>query len=249
MDGVGEPQQQAYDHLHHAQDHGGLHFHRVHVDQLILRAMPCRVDTEWIRTGPTFIPSVEPGRWLVGHNLSWLSVSGRHLPPRVEERKADGEKIVVEEPDVDGEEPHHEQNIPCIVQLGVLELDVLGAPDGINADKQQHGSMAHVPVHHAEQEWEGDHCEERRVRLPVPRQAVGVDELLEDARELVLPDEGRRGLRRGGTVRDEHRAAMPMSVRAVPHKERPDLLAFVRGVPAIRAQVHVTLEKVEGGVD
>mmetsp|Transcript_23916 Transcript_23916/g.60883 ORF Transcript_23916/g.60883 Transcript_23916/m.60883 type:complete len:200 (-) Transcript_23916:263-862(-) len=127
-------------------------------------------------------------------------------------------------------------------------FDILGLPDCEEADREEHGPVAHVSVHDAEEEGEGHDREEGRVGLPVVGQAVCVHQLLEDGCELVRPDVRRGALAWRCSVGDEHGGVLAC-LRHGAAEQTLDLLLLGLRIPAIRAQVHVSLEEVQRRVD
>mmetsp|Transcript_88204 Transcript_88204/g.254379 ORF Transcript_88204/g.254379 Transcript_88204/m.254379 type:complete len:331 (+) Transcript_88204:229-1221(+) len=210
VDRIGEPQAKADNHLRNAQNNRELHLHGIHVHQLVLRTVPSGVHTEWIRSGTALISGVEPRRGLVRHDMAWLVLSGRRLPPGREEGEANGEEVVVQETDIDRKQPHHEEDVPRGVELRDAEFELVRLPDGIDADHQQHGAVTDVAIHDPEQKRECHDSEQGGVGLAVARQSISVNQILEHARELVAADVSRRAFPRGTPVRHEHRAAVAM---------------------------------------
>mmetsp|Transcript_134268 Transcript_134268/g.428894 ORF Transcript_134268/g.428894 Transcript_134268/m.428894 type:complete len:408 (+) Transcript_134268:192-1415(+) len=174
VDGVGESQQQTHDHLRYTEEDGDLHLHGVHVDKLVLGAVPRRVHTEGVWSSAALVQGVEPRRGCVGDNPSGHMLALVRDPSGSEEAEADGEEVVVEEADIDCEQAHHRHDVARVVEVGDCMFDILGLPDCEEADREEHGPVAHVAVHDAEEEGEGHDREEGRVGLPVVGQAVCV---------------------------------------------------------------------------
>mmetsp|Transcript_60124 Transcript_60124/g.158160 ORF Transcript_60124/g.158160 Transcript_60124/m.158160 type:complete len:742 (+) Transcript_60124:648-2873(+) len=248
--GVGEAEEETDGHLRDADDDGELHLHGVHEHELVLRAVPRGVDAEGVRSHPSLVPDVRAGDRLERDHLPLPRVdAGRVLPAGVEEVEAEREEVVVEEAGVHAEDTHHGQDVPGFVELRDAELELVGLPDGVDAQRKEHGPVAYVAVHHSEEEGEGDDGEERGVDLAVLGEPVRVHEVLEDPGELVLADVRGRILPRLRPVRHEHRAGVAVLPGAVLDEEGADVVLLLGRVPAVGAKVHVTLEEVERRVE
>mmetsp|Transcript_79796 Transcript_79796/g.258536 ORF Transcript_79796/g.258536 Transcript_79796/m.258536 type:complete len:502 (-) Transcript_79796:161-1666(-) len=170
-------------------------------------------------------------------------------PSGSEEAEADGEEVVVEETNIDRKDAHHQQNIAGIVEVRNGVFQIVGLPNCIDADGQEHGAMTDVPVHNPEQEGKGHDREERRVGLTIVRQAIGVNQILENLSEFVLADVGGRALLGLRAMRDEHRGVRACLRAAEADEQGADLLFLALRVPAVRAEVHVALEEVQSRIE
>mmetsp|Transcript_12125 Transcript_12125/g.26834 ORF Transcript_12125/g.26834 Transcript_12125/m.26834 type:complete len:309 (-) Transcript_12125:1297-2223(-) len=145
---IAPPQKNAHGHLQHSKEDGELHLQRVHIQQLVVGAMPRPVETEGVWTTTTRIL----------HIIIWFVVSSAHfLPSAIEELKTNGEEVIVHEPRIDGKETkahhhvaHHEEGRLSEAQ----GLSVFAQP---KTRQEEQRAVAHVAIHHAEDEWEGHH--------------------------------------------------------------------------------------------
>lgn len=126
-----------------------------------------------------------------GDLLEGKVIANSDPPTRAEHVNGLGEDVVVEEAGVDGEERHEqddvaaaEEDLPDLVVLALVTQPVLGQ-DHEECEQQHDEAVARVAEHHREKERKRDHCERRRVELPVACDTVRVDDVLETFRELV----------------------------------------------------------------
>mmetsp|Transcript_83668 Transcript_83668/g.233030 ORF Transcript_83668/g.233030 Transcript_83668/m.233030 type:complete len:710 (-) Transcript_83668:106-2235(-) len=241
VQGVAPTEQQPDDHLQNTEKHRQLHLQGVHVQQLIRGPMPSPIQTERVRAGPAAVLDVV--------DRGELSVAFLVLESGVEQLQAHGEEVVVHEACEGGEEAEAEDEVARAEEHRLRVAQRLGVPHEPQAGEQKQRAMADVAVHHAEDEGEGDNGQERRVRLLIPGDAVGVDHVLEGLGVLVGADVGGRRGPPLATVGVQERAlaagvALP---RILEHGLDPPLL--LRGVPDVDAQRHALLAAVEDGVD
>mmetsp|Transcript_1374 Transcript_1374/g.3654 ORF Transcript_1374/g.3654 Transcript_1374/m.3654 type:complete len:673 (-) Transcript_1374:156-2174(-) len=241
VDGVAPAQQQPDDHLQHAEEHRQLHLQGVHEQQLVRGADPCPVEPEGVRPGAAAVRDV------VGRGE--LAVAVLVLEARVEQLQADGEKVVVQEAGERGEEAETQHQVARAEQHRLRMAQGVGVAHEPNAAEQQQRTMADVAVHHAEDERERHDGQQRRISLLIPRDAIGIDDLLEGLGVLVRADVGRRRCAPLAIVRVQESALSAQIALLRALQRRLNLRLVVCRVPDIHPQGHAFLAVVQHRVD
>mmetsp|Transcript_1373 Transcript_1373/g.3644 ORF Transcript_1373/g.3644 Transcript_1373/m.3644 type:complete len:404 (-) Transcript_1373:975-2186(-) len=241
VQGVAPTQQQAHGHLQDTEEHRQLHLQRVDEEQLVRGPDPCPIEAERVGAWPAAVRDVV--------RRGELAVALLVLETRVEQLEADGEEVVVQKACIGREEAQAQHQVTRGEQHRLRVAQGLGVADEIQAAEQQQRAVADVAVHHAEDERERHDGQQRRISLLIPRDAIGIDDLLEGLGVLVRADIGRRRRPPLAVVRVQERA-LPTGIplpRILQHGL--DLGLLVGRVPHVHTQGHALLAAVENRVD
>mmetsp|Transcript_15406 Transcript_15406/g.31584 ORF Transcript_15406/g.31584 Transcript_15406/m.31584 type:complete len:724 (-) Transcript_15406:68-2239(-) len=241
-------------HLNDSQNDAQLHLEGIEKEELVGCHVPHRVQPKHVNGLVAPVGGDELGDVAL---LDVALVLSLEAVGRAKEVEAEGETIVVDKSRVDGKESHHQQHVPGgvhppgeLVGLGPV-LDGLLVPDQKNPRQEQKGAVADVSVHDTEQEGKGSGRKERRVRLSVTGNPVGVDEFLVGVGELV-GDKVRGGGHRPRLREGFHQGRNRLVHAGVGPVDRVDGVHLVfRNDPSLSPQHpgDVRLEHVHGVVD
>ena len=155
--------------------------------------MPCGIDTDGVDAVLLEV-GLERGALM----LDILAGDMRDLDmviAAVPDPEGNRHKIVVNEPAEGGEDAHEQGNVSkdqdALHGWGLLSDHVLKEAEA-GSDQEEHGAVADISEHDAEEEREGDNREHGWIDFLVVRYAVSVDNLLEHPCDIVVSEKCRR---------------------------------------------------------
>ena len=159
-------------HLSNAKNDGCFHLERVKVLDLLVGAIPHRVDADWVHTVLVFVT----------HRLGTIRQQRAiFLPATVtKDLCAHGCEVVVDDTTEERVNAHQCEDVLDCIELRRERVRVLFAgkqqPDG---ECEQNGTVVDVAEHDTKQEWEADDCEDSWIGFLVAWNSVSVHDLLE----------------------------------------------------------------------
>jgi hypothetical protein len=183
--------------VENSEDNRHFHFDTIDERKFVFGGAPDRVlskeiDTSAMLSSPSYLFGLRGDNRTIPKLTSCLEFNSLwmvHVVAGAKNVGSHSKELIVDEAAVEGHETHqHEQVARLEEQIWEGSFETFISEDKGGTYEEKNGAVAHITEHHPKEERESDYCEHRWIGLQVPRNTIGIDNLLVDSSEFICFD-------------------------------------------------------------